>query len=385
MGEPVMTEKEGQLRALLEPALDQLVPGPPPMAAIVGDGRRIRMRKRITLAVGLAAAVALVIAVTLTLPSVLSRRTVPPLTTHYHVTANPPGPHAPVGLVASGKVDGVPWSVRATIGGPGYYFTGVDAYVSTGTDGNLPGRYADGDPVEGFVASFESPTIQIEAVRADITLVQVMLTNGQLLRLRPVAAVGVGNASVVAFAVPDNRDVVRIEAFSKRGEVGYTVPFSGHSWFEIGRWLQPDQPALPRPQIAVIGSGTAFGHSWRQLVSVGPWGWCGQGDVGSGGGGGGCTPVLPALRPGQYYQISGFAGGSAIGQSGLIWSAEVADSVAVIELTDRSGQHSWIRPHRIGGRAFVSFASAISQHAPDTVIRWAAYDQHHHLLGSGQA
>jgi len=95
--------------------------------------------------------------------------------------------------------------------------------------------------------------------------------------------------------------------------------------------------------------------------------------------------VLPPLRPGQYYQIAGFAGGSAIGQSGLIASAEVANSVAVIELTNRSGQHSWVRPHRIGGRAFVSFATAINQHAPDAVIRWAAYDGQHHLLGSGPA
>lgn len=95
--------------------------------------------------------------------------------------------------------------------------------------------------------------------------------------------------------------------------------------------------------------------------------------------------MLPPLRLGHYYQIAGFAGGSAIGQSGLIWSAEIADSVAVIELTNRSGQRSWMRPHRIDGRAFVSFASAIGHQSPDTVVRWAAYDRHHHLLGTGPA
>jgi hypothetical protein len=382
MGEPLMTETERQVRARLEPVLDGLMLGPPPLAAIVRDGRRIRVRKRITFAAGLAAAAGLVIAATLTLPSVLSGPAgVPPVTTHYHVTANPPGPQSRRGLVASGKVNGAPWSVRAKGGGSGYLFTGVDAYVSGGSSGNLPSRYAHGDPVEAFLGSATGPAIQVDAVRADVSLVRVRLTNGQVLSLRPVAAVGAGNASLVAFAMPDYRDVLAIEAFNGGGEISYTVPWTGHIWFLTGRWLKPSQPALPPPRTAVIGSGTAFGHSWRQLVSVGPWGWCGQGDIDGRGGGGECTAMLPPLRPGQYYQTAGFAGGSAIGQSGLIWSAEVADSVALVELTTRSGQHSWIRPHRVGGRSFVSF----DRPAPQASFRWVAYDRHHHLLGTGSA
>lgn len=384
MGEPVVTETERQVRARLEPVLDGLIHGPPPLAAIIRDGRRIRVRKRITLAAGLAAAAGLVIAATLALPSILSGPAgVPPLTTHYHVTANPPGPRSRPGLIASGMVNGAPWSVRAKGDGSGYLFTGVgvDTDVSAGSGGNLPSRYAHGNPVEMVLGSSTGPAIQVDAVRADVSLVQVRLTNGQVLSLRPVAAVGASNASLVAFAMPDYRDVLAIEAFNGRGEISYAVPWTGHMWFMTGRWLKPGQPALPRPQTAVIGSGTAFGHSWRQLMSVGPWGWCGQGDVDGRGGGGGCTAVLSALRPGQYYQTAGFAGGSAIGQSGLIWSAQVADSVAFIELTTRSGQHIWIRPHRVGGRAFVSFARPASQAS----IRWAAYDRHHRLLGTGSA
>jgi hypothetical protein len=382
-----MTDTERQLRARLDPELVRLMPGPPPLAAIVRDGRRIRARKRMTFAAGVAVAAALVIVARLTLPSVLSGPpAVPPLTTHYHVTANPPGAHSQPGLIASGKVNGVPWSVRAEISGRGYLFTGVDAYVSAGADGNLPGRYARGVPVEGFLGTEAGPAIQVEAVRADVTLVEVRLTNGQILRLRPVAAVGPGNASLVAFAMPDYRDVLAIEAFDARGEMSYAIPWTGHAWFMTERWLKPGQPALPRPQTVAIGSGTAFGQSWRQLLSVGPWGWCGQGDVEGRGGGGGCTTALPPLRPGLYYQAVGFAGGSVIGKSGLILSAEVADSVAVVEVTTHSGQHSWIRPHRVGGRSFVSFASAIGTQAgpaPLTIIRWTAYDQHHHVLGAG--
>jgi hypothetical protein len=388
MGQPVMTETEQQVRARLDPALAAVIPGPPPLAAIVRDGRRIRVRKRIRSAAGLVAAAALVVVAMLTLPSALSGPApVPPLTTHYHVTANPPGPHSPPGLIASGRVDGVSWSVRAELSGAGYFLTGVNIYISKGATGNLPGRYAQGDPVDPFVESFSpGPAIQVEAVRTDVTLVRVRLTDGQALSLRPVAAAGPANASLIAFAVPDDRDVLAIEAFNEHGEIGYAVPWAGHTWFDLGRWLAPGRPALPRPQTAVIGSGTAFGHSWSQLVSVGPWGWCGQGEVtgdGSSEGGGGCIASLPPLPAGQYYQLAGFAGGSAIGQSGLIWSAEVASSVALVELTTRSGQHSWVRPHRLGGLSFVSFSSAIA--GPQTVVRWAAYNRHHHQLGRGSA
>jgi hypothetical protein len=389
MGDPVMTETERQVRARLDPALDAFTPGPPPLAAIVRDGRRIRMRKRATLAAGLAVAAALVIVTRLTLPWVLSGPPVTPaLTTHYHVTANPPGPQSPSGLIASGKVNGRPWSVRAKISGHGYFFTGPDAYLSAGAQGTLPARYERGDPVDAFLGSAGGPALQVEAVRADVTLVRVRLTNGQVLSLRPVAAVGPGNASLIAFAMPDYRDVVAIEAFNGRGEISYTIPWTGHIWFLTGRWLQPGRPALPRPQTTVIGSGTAFGHSWRQLAAAGPWGWCGQGDIDGRGGGGGCITTLPALRPGQYYQTAGFAGGSVIGKSGVILSAEVANSVAVLEITTHSGQHSWIQPHRVGGRSFVSFASAIGTQAgpaPLTVIRWAAYGPDHQLLGTGPA
>lgn len=383
-----MTETETQLRGRLNPELDGFAPGPPPLAAIVADGRRIRMRKRITVAAGVAVAAAVAIVAGLTLPSIVAGPpAAPSLTTHYHVTANPPGPQSSPGQVASGKVNGRPWSVRATVSGHGYLFTGVSTYVSRGANGNLPGRYRAGDPVEEFLGSGAGPAIQVDAVRADVTRVEVMLTNGQTLSLRPVAAVGPSNASLVAFAMPDYRDVVSIEAFNGRGEISYTIPWTGHTWFMTGRWLKPGQPALPRAQTVEIGSGTAFGHRWRQLVSVGPWGWCGQENVNDLSGGG-CTTVLSPLRPGQYFRDVGFAGGLLIGKSGMISCAQVADSVAVIELTTRSGQHSWTRPHRVGGRSFVSFASASGLQAataPLTVVRWTAYDQYHHVLGTGTA
>jgi hypothetical protein len=378
----MMNDTERQLQAGLGPALDRLVPGPPPLAAIVRDGRRVKVRKRISLAAGLVAVAAVVVALSLTLPSLLSNSSsVPPLTTHYRVTANPPGPHSPSGLIASGKVDGAAWSVRAEKRGGEYFLTGVDSYASGGADGILPGRYANGDPVSLFVASFDQQAIQVAGVRTDVTLVQVRLTNGQVLSLRPVPAVGASNASLIAFAMPDYRDVLAIEAFGKRGEIAYTVPWTGHTWLTTGRWLKPGQPALPRPQTAVIGAGTAFGHSWSQVLAVGPWGWCGQGNVDGHGGGGDCTAALTPLRPGQYFELDGLAG-SALGQAGVIFAAEVAGPAAFIEVTTRSGQHTWIRPHRVGGLSFVSFATSTGT-GPQTVIGWAAYDRHHHLLASG--
>jgi hypothetical protein len=388
MGEPVKTDMELQLQARLAPALEDLVPGPAPLAAIIRDGRRVRVRRRISLTTGLAAAAVLVIAGSLTLPSLLSRTAVvPPLTTHYHVTVTPPGPKSPNGLIAAGTVNGVPWSVRAERESHGaYLFTGLNIYASTSI-GNLPGRYARGDPLDGILGSLSQSAYQVEAVRADVVLVHVTLTDGQVLRLLPIAATGARNASLIAFAVPDYRDVVRIEAFGKHGEIGYTVPWTGHSWLYTGRWLKPDQPALPQPRTAVIGSGTAFGQSWRALVAVGPWGWCGNTEVGSRLGGG-CFAGPPPLRRGQYYRAVGFAGGLLFGKSGEIEAAEVADTVVFVELTTRSGQHTWVRPHSVGGRWFVCFSSGTDLRAgsaPLTVVRWAAYDRRHHLLATGSA
>jgi hypothetical protein len=102
-------------RDRLRGALGALETPPAPVSAVIGKGRLIRIRRRITVAVSVVVLVALGIG----LPRLLSRQVTssPPIAPHYSmnfyrsITVNFPGPHWPAGLIGSGTIDRVPWSI----------------------------------------------------------------------------------------------------------------------------------------------------------------------------------------------------------------------------------------------------------------------------------
>ena len=77
-------------------------------------GRKIRNRRRAGV---LAGAVAVVAAAVVGVPVFTHQEALPtPTTSHIRVTVNPPGPHSPAGLIASGLIGSDPWNVSVDVG-----------------------------------------------------------------------------------------------------------------------------------------------------------------------------------------------------------------------------------------------------------------------------
>ena len=274
-------EDERDLREKLGAALDDLGPQPLPLQVVMRRGRAVVIRRRLAVV----AAAAAVIAAAVASPALLRaiHRT-PPTSPRYHVTVRQPGPGSPQNLVASGLVNRARWKLTArtntrhsqtciasirgdvncNIGVPARGLAGPPA--SLYTDPNEFARLPDGRAVrvqmlDGYV-------------RHDVDRVRVDLTNGQVLMLHPVAALGSQYARWVAFAVPFAAAVREVTVYSASRELEHTVPFSGAGSIEIVRWLAPSQPALPRPSIGRVGTGTISGRQWSVRGYIGPWGSC---------------------------------------------------------------------------------------------------------------
>ena len=130
----------------------------------------------------------------------------------YTVTVQPPGPHSPAGLIASGTVNGKAWRIgvdkpgtHGAIRGRQYVYASGPAYTyvsgssggSSALSGVGPALSADADPV-AFEGGGSSPTSSLYgAVRADVSYVKVRLGNGTVLTLHPATVYGV---RAVAFA-----------------------------------------------------------------------------------------------------------------------------------------------------------------------------------------
>lgn len=80
--------------------------------------------------------------------------------------------------------------------------------------------------------------------------------------------------------------ISQISAYSATAELGYTVPIGlarnlpthfnqdPGGAFEILRWLEPNQPPVPRRADYRIGEGTAYGARWSEYINVSPSGTC---------------------------------------------------------------------------------------------------------------
>jgi hypothetical protein len=90
------------LRENLDSAFAAIDPGPAPVDAAMRNGGKIRNRRRAWAVVGSVAAIGIVAAV---FPALARQQAAPaPSTSHVRVTVNPPGPHSPAGLIASGTI-----------------------------------------------------------------------------------------------------------------------------------------------------------------------------------------------------------------------------------------------------------------------------------------
>ena len=116
--------------------------------------------------------------------------------------------------------------------------------------------------------------VVIGDVRSDVRFLQVSLSNGQIVTLKPVAIFGRSHAAWVAMMVPYPAAVTMITAYSTKGQVGYTIPFARGAMFSAIRWFAPGQAARPARATYKIASGKVDGKPWAEYTYVGPWGSC---------------------------------------------------------------------------------------------------------------
>lgn len=374
---------EHDFRAQLRTALDEFAPGPVPFDAVVRQGRAVMIRKRITaVAVGLA-----VLAAAALVPTLLhALHRPPPVIRPYHVTVNPAGPGSSRGLVAYGLVDRSRWELTVRYS-PKRLETCIVALRSVKNCGGgvaaSRGRggapaSVNGDP-NNLAVRPNGLALRVQMVdgyvRNDVDHIRVDLSNGQVLTLRPVPALGNRYARWVAFAVPFAAAVEEITVYSATGELEHTVPFTGHGWIEIVRWLQPVQPDLPHPVSGRLGSGTVEGHHFVVHAYLGPWGICFRNPPFAPS----CSSQSGPLRPGTIVKNlqTSYVSQQHIGMSVL----QVGPAVNYLLVTRAKGSVMRLRPKTLGGQRYC----VLPMDLRNRNVAWTAYDAAGHLLGSGSA
>ena len=110
---------ERELHERLDAAFEAIIPRPAPIDGAVRRGKAIRIWRRAAMAAGAAAVVAIGV---FAVPSLLHRSAAPAPVAPVvptPVTVQPPGPHSPPGLIASGTIDGQGWQFIAAKPGSG--------------------------------------------------------------------------------------------------------------------------------------------------------------------------------------------------------------------------------------------------------------------------
>jgi hypothetical protein len=335
------------------------------------NGGKIRNRRRAWAVVGSVAAIGVAAAC---YPALAHQQALPaPVTSHVRVTVNPPGPHSPAGLIASGVIGtdswqwltdkpgtgGAPRGQRCF--GPGGRLASDFAAVcdaSAGPDGNGSGQ---SDPVGFEGAGGSADTILWgPVVDPAVSYVTVRLGDGTVLTLHPATVYG---TRYVAFAVPRDMVVDSATAYSRTGEIATAIPYQrpgGTPVFQV--WLRPGQ-AVPGRVTGPFGSGTADGRAWRATAYLGPWGTCLVYDGSSG-----C--FSPSQRPatGTVIESASWVAGTA------------ADSVAYLRITFTHGSAIRVGVTTIGGEKFWGVGLGGKS---QTGARWTAYDAEGKAVGSG--
>jgi hypothetical protein len=345
----------------LTTALAAVAPGAAPVEAAMLTGRKIKNRRRAGLLAGL---VAVVVGAVVGVPALTRQEALPtPATGHIRVTVNPPGPHSPAGLIASGLIGSAPWNV--TVMSPSsdnctFEGNGLSIIACTGDQGqptaaapiSFEGEGSDGGPVPVNITFGE--------VWKDVVSARVELSDGTILTLHPVEVDG---SRFVAFASPFSVPVDSVTAYSRSGAIATAIPFDwpGGLLPSFEAWLRPGQ-ALPARLTGTFGSGTVQGKPWRATVYLGPWGTCIT--VGHDG------DCLGSRRP-----ATGWAGGS---DSWVVGTA--ADSVSYLVITLKDGSTVRAEATAVGSQKFWGVPLSSSQ---QTDSHWTAYDAAGRAVASG--
>jgi hypothetical protein len=339
----------------LNTVLGAVEPGAAPVEAAMLTGRKIRNRRRAGL---LAGAVAVVVAVVVGVPAFAHQAALPaPATSHIRVTVNPPGPHSPAGLIASGLIGTAPWTLvvkspksdNCMITGDG-----LAVYACNG-DTEQPTAAA---PItfegEGGDSGQDPDYISFGEVWKDVVSARVELSDGTTLTLYPVEVDGLRYA---AFANPASVPVDSVTAYSRSGAIATAIPYTSPAGLpSFAAWLRPGQPR-PREFSGAFGSGISA------TAYVGPWGTCLEA-----GGTGDCIPATGALGTAMMVASSSAVYGSA------------AERVSYLTITRKDGTTVRAAATAIGPQKFWAVPLSWAQQAG---ARWTAYDDAGKAVGSG--
>jgi hypothetical protein len=259
----------------LNTALAAVEPGAAPVEAAMLAGQRIKNRRRAGV---LAGAVAVVVAAAVGVPALTRQEALPsPATSHIRVTVNPPGPHSPAGLIASGLIGNQRWDV--VVQSPwssNCLVTGINL-AEVACEGGLTSAVADApialEGVGGGIGNRTQYFVSYGPVLKDVTSVRVALSDGTVLNPRPTTVDG---SRMVAFATPTGVPVESLTVYSRTGEIGTAIPFNGPAGDGLPsfqEWLRPGQ-AVPGRLSGTFASGTVDGKAWRASAYLGPWGTC---------------------------------------------------------------------------------------------------------------
>jgi len=353
------------VREWLGTALAEMPASAAPVDAVRRRGRRMRVRRRF----GAAAALAVLVAAVVTVPGLLHGRSTPvpvaplvtPKVTVGHVTS--PASH---GLIATGTVDGKPWTIRLTAAGKDIcVYTSGSPGMDCGVDWTQPSW-----PIS-FSSAGSAVYASVGTVSPQVSRVDVVLSDEAVLRLDPVRF---GRARWIGVEVPARLPIGRLIAYSRHGVLAYAIPFTdlGTGLTIVENWLTPGEP-VPGRVTRVIGAGRNGGTRWSVTVHAGPWGWCAVPAVPGGGGGTGCWPGIP---PGKY----GVQLGSGGPGSRPWWIVgAVRSSVSYLSLSLKHGGTVLIPVVTVAGERLY----AVAVFRPSLIAGWGAYDSRGRRLYGG--
>jgi DNA-directed RNA polymerase specialized sigma24 family protein len=360
-------------RSALVAAFEAISPHPAPVDDTVRSGRAVK-RRRAALAIGVVAVAA---AAAWGVPSLVHRAAGPapaPRARPAAVTVQAPGRGAQPGEIATGMINGQRWWIVAALpgtdgdpkAGRGYQDIiiagpAVEPIERFPTMPVLSAAHSLG-PVS-FAASISGGVqVLVGAVRADVSRLTVRLDDGSVLTLHPVTVYG---TRAVAFAIPVDTAIADVVAYSRHGEIGFTVPFNqpgGLAWFVA--WLRPGQHQVPRAS-GRIASGTG----WSATAYLGPWGIC--------------IPVVDP-QPADMACVPSVTGPVVVldldrGGTPQIEGGIAAASVARVVVTQPDGSTAEVRLVTVGSQQFFAFAV----HRGAGPLRWVAYDSAGQVVAAG--
>jgi hypothetical protein len=381
---------EADLRQRLEADLGAVMPSVVPTEAILGQGKTIRHRHRQRQAwgAGTAGVTALTVAAGLLGHALLSPTPTangqhPP--TRHTVTVYSSAHDKATGMIGSGTVDGIAWTVAYQPGEVGGYLehVGTGAPDTANPDGYL-GRTSGpqptlANPLSEIAGSGETPYgnypeglyFYTAPVPRQVNRLVIAFTDGES---ATIPAVPAPVDRFVAFLVPQGLGMSRITVYLDSGaELGYSIPFNGNGYPLINSWYTPNQQPTIATGEQTMG-GTSDGTAWKIRVWAGPFGICSSltmppvytGDSAC------APPAVPA--PGSIGPIASTEGGT----SGLVVYAPVNPDVAKVVAVLHGGGSVTMPLAHVGGIGYYADVFPVGV----TLSSIIAYDTAGHVLAT---